>query len=297
MPRLRHFAICVSDLDKSAKFYGDVFGMKRHGREDLSIGSAVYMGDGTINLALLNFVGNQGHDFGDNAEGQIGPNHFGFQVDSMKETQALIEQNGGKFFFDLGDERKGNFERKFKDPEGIIFDISENGWVGTDGRKIKSDPAHAFLDEVLVKPEALAGRIKHFALTVKHLEKQSEFYQKVFGLKFLGYDHQPMGSAIYLSDGITNLALIHPNKPENEIVSGPNHCGFQVTDLKATEGKIDSAGGKFFFDFGDAKHGNFERKFKDHDGVVFDISKHGWTGTDSYIEQKHEDEKTLAPAK
>lgn len=297
MPRLRHFAICVSDLDKSAKFYGDVFGMKRHGREDLSIGSAVYMGDGTINLALLNFVGNQGHDFGDNAEGQIGPNHFGFQVDSMKETQALIEQNGGKFFFDLGDERKGNFERKFKDPEGIIFDISENGWVGTDGRKIKSDPAHAFLDEVLVKPEALAGRIKHFALTVKHLEKQSEFYQTVFGLKFLGYDHQPMGSAIYLSDGITNLALIHPNKPENEIVSGPNHCGFQVTDLKATEGKIDSAGGKFFFDFGDAKHGNFERKFKDHDGVVFDISKHGWTGTDSYIEQKHEDEKTLAPAK
>lgn len=297
MPRLRHFAICVSDLDKSAKFYGDVFGMKRHGREDLSIGSAVYMGDGTINLALLNFVGNQGHDFGDNAEGQTGPNHFGLQVDSMKETQALIERNGGKFFFDLGDERKGNFERKFKDPEGIIFDISENGWVGTDGRKIKSDPAHAFLDEVLVKPEALAGRIKHFALTVKHLEKQSEFYQKVFGLKFLGYDHQPMGSAIYLSDGITNLALIHPNKPENEIVSGPNHCGFQVTDLKATEGKIDNAGGKFFFDFGDAKHGNFERKFKDHDGVVFDISKHGWTGTDSYIEQKHEDEKTLAPAK
>lgn len=297
MPRLRHFAVCVSDLDKSAKFYGDVFGMKRHGREDLSIGSAVYMGDGTINLALLNFVGTKGHDYGDDAKGQIGPNHFGLQVESMKETQALIEANGGKFFFDLGDERKGNFERKFKDPEGIIFDISENGWVGTDSRKIKSDPEHAFLDEVLVRPEALTGRIKHFALTVKNLEKQSEFYQKVFGLKFLGYDHQPMGSAIYLSDGVTNLALIHPNKPENEIVSAPNHCGFQVTDLKATEGRIESAGGKFFFDFGDAKHGNFERKFKDHDGVVFDISKHGWTGTDSYIEQKHEDEKTLAPAK
>jgi len=297
MPRLRHFAVCVSDLDKSAKFYGDVFGMKRHGREDLSIGSAVYMGDGTINLALLNFVGSEGHDFGDSAKGQTGPNHFGFQVESMKDTQALIEQNGGKFFFDLGDERKGNFERKFKDPEGIIFDISENGWVGTDGRKIKSDPAHAFLDEVLVQPEALAGRIKHFALTVRDLEKQSEFYQKVFGLKFLGYDHQPMGSAIYLSDGITNLALIHPAKPDNEIVSGPNHCGFQVDDLKATESRIENAGGKFFFDFGDAKHGNFERKFKDHDGVVFDISRHGWTGTDSYIEQTRSDEKTLAPAK
>ena len=141
----------------AAKFYGDVFGLKRHGREDLSIGSAVYMGDGTINLALLNFKGTKGHDFGDKPEGQIGANHFGFQVENMKDTQALIEANGGKFFFDLGDERKGNFERKFKDPEGIIFDISENGWVGTDSRKIKADREHAFLDETLVKPEAAQG--------------------------------------------------------------------------------------------------------------------------------------------
>ena len=26
----------------------------------------------------------------------------------------------------------------------------------------------------------------------------------------------------------------------------------------------------------------FERKFKDPDGVIFDISKHGWQGTDGY---------------
>ena len=295
MARLRHFAVCVSDLDKSAQFYNSVFGLKRHGREDIAIGSAVYMGDGAINLALLNFKGSEGHDFGDKPQGQTGPNHFGIQVDDMKQTQAVIEANGGKFFFDLGDERKGNFERKFKDPEGIIFDISENGWVGTDSRKIKADPAHAFLDEVLVKPEQLKGRIKHFALTVRNLEKEAEFYQKVFGFKFLGYDHQPMGSAIYLTDGITNLAFIHPNKPDSEIKSAVNHCGFQVADLAATEEGINGAGGAFFFDFGDEKHGNFERKFKDHDGVVFDISKHGWVGTDSYIAKK--DTKAMEPAK
>ena len=44
-----------------------------------------------------------------------------------------IEAAGGKFFFDLGDERSGNFERKFKDPDGVIFDISKHGWQGTDG--------------------------------------------------------------------------------------------------------------------------------------------------------------------
>ena len=55
MARLRHFAVCVNDLDKAAKFYETVFDLKRIAREDLDIGSAIYMSDGTINLALLNF--------------------------------------------------------------------------------------------------------------------------------------------------------------------------------------------------------------------------------------------------
>ena len=60
MARLRHFAVCVSDLDKAAEFYQSVFDLKRIGREDLEIGSAIYMSDGVINLALLNFKGGQG---------------------------------------------------------------------------------------------------------------------------------------------------------------------------------------------------------------------------------------------
>jgi predicted enzyme related to lactoylglutathione lyase len=132
MARLRHFAVCVGDLEKSAKFYEQVFGLKRIEREDLDIGSAIYMSDGVINLALLNFASDKGHD---SKDPKIGANHFGFQVDDAAETQKRIEAAGGKFFFDLGDERKGNFERKFKDPDGVVFDISENGWVGTDGCK------------------------------------------------------------------------------------------------------------------------------------------------------------------
>ena len=137
MARLRHFAVCVKDLDKAAKFYETVFDLKRVGREDLDIGSAIYMSDGVINLALLNFAGKQGSVASDLPEGAsyVGAHHFGFQVDDVAETQRRIEAAGGKFFFDLGDERHGNFERKFKDPDGVIFDISKNGWVGTDGAK------------------------------------------------------------------------------------------------------------------------------------------------------------------
>jgi predicted enzyme related to lactoylglutathione lyase len=133
MARLRHFAICVRDLEKSAKFYEEVFGLQRHGREDLPIGSALYLSDGVVNLALLKFSGAQGNDLSD-PKNAVGSNHFGFQVDDLKATQERIEKAGGVFFFDLGDERKGNFERKMKDPDGIIFDISHHGWVGTDSR-------------------------------------------------------------------------------------------------------------------------------------------------------------------
>jgi predicted enzyme related to lactoylglutathione lyase len=134
MARLRHFAVCVGDLEKSAKFYEHVFGLKRVGDEVIGIGSAIYMSDGVINLALLNFSCAEGNDL-TNPVGHVGANHFGFQVDDLAETQKKIEAMGGKFFFDLGDARKGNFERKFKDPDGVVFDISEHGWLGTDSRK------------------------------------------------------------------------------------------------------------------------------------------------------------------
>lgn len=137
MARLRHIAVVVKDLERAATFYQDVFELRRVGREDLEMGSAVYMTDGVINLALLNFKGSEGHGLDDPAK-FVGAHHFGLQVDDLAETQRRIEAAGGTFFFDLGDERKGNFERKFKDPDGVIFDISRHGWVGTDGYEEKS---------------------------------------------------------------------------------------------------------------------------------------------------------------
>jgi catechol 2,3-dioxygenase-like lactoylglutathione lyase family enzyme len=133
MARLRHFAIVVRDLEKSAKFYEDVFELKRVGQETLDFAAAVYLSDGVINLALLNYFGERGSGLAD-AKAFVGAHHFGFQVEDIGAAQKRIEAAGGKFFFDLGnDPEKVNFERKFKDPDGIIFDISQNGWLGTAG--------------------------------------------------------------------------------------------------------------------------------------------------------------------
>jgi lactoylglutathione lyase len=133
MARLRHFAIVVRDLEKAAKFYEDVFELKRVGQETMDFAAAIYLTDGVINLALLNYFGKRGSGLGD-AKNFVGAHHFGFQVDDLAVTQKRIEERGGSFFFDLGhDAEKENFERKFKDPDGIIFDISRKGWLGATG--------------------------------------------------------------------------------------------------------------------------------------------------------------------
>lgn len=130
MAELRHFAIVVRDQEKSAKFYEQAFGLKRVGREDLGWSSAVYMSDGTVNLALLNFSGAKGSGREDMKD-FVGAHHFGFVVDDVADTQKRVEAAGGTFFMDLGDDtEKENFERKFRDPDGIIIDISKKGWTG-----------------------------------------------------------------------------------------------------------------------------------------------------------------------
>src|SRR5258708_16146706 len=134
MAGLGHFAVCVKDLEKAAQFYANVFDLKRVGREDLEIGSAIYMTDGVINLALLNFSGKAGSKASDIKAGTtiVGAHHFGFQVDDLAETEKRIEANGGQFFFDPRGERPGNFQRKFKDPDRGVFGSLKQGWQGTE---------------------------------------------------------------------------------------------------------------------------------------------------------------------
>ena len=45
--------------------------------------------------------------------------------------EVAIEAPGGSYFFSMGDPSRKNAEFKFKDPEGVVFDISKHGWLGT----------------------------------------------------------------------------------------------------------------------------------------------------------------------
>ena len=128
MAKLRHIAMQVPDLEKAAEFYETVFGMERVARGDTPFGNALMLSDGVINLALLNFP--------DGTEGRIngpdwaGLHHFGFVVDDEDATAKAIEDNGGAYFTKLPDGIPGlQAETKYKDPNGLVFDISSHGWA------------------------------------------------------------------------------------------------------------------------------------------------------------------------
>ena len=127
MARLRHIALVVKDLERSAAFYQAAFGLARSPITESQTAFRIYMSDGVINLALLQYKGETGSGLKDGST-FTGPHHFGFVVDDLEVAGQDIEAAGGVFFFDLGKPGDEGFERKFRDPDGTIFDINTEGW-------------------------------------------------------------------------------------------------------------------------------------------------------------------------
>ena len=54
-PKLRHIALSVDDPFKTAQFFKEALGMEQVGETDSPVARGVYLSDGTICLAILNF--------------------------------------------------------------------------------------------------------------------------------------------------------------------------------------------------------------------------------------------------
>ena len=128
MSKLRHIAITVPDPWKTAEFYMRVFGMKKVGETDWENAKGVYLSDGVINLALLNYKTE--HAAGERGRGFVGVHHFGFWVDDVEASRKVIEAAGGKHWMGEPSDDGGFYEVKFRDPDGLVVDITQNGWTG-----------------------------------------------------------------------------------------------------------------------------------------------------------------------
>jgi methylmalonyl-CoA/ethylmalonyl-CoA epimerase len=129
MAKLRHIAFSVPDPWRSAKFYCDALGMNVVGEANSATATGVYLSDGTISLALLKYrtdeaAGERGKDY-------VGVHHVGFWVDDLGAQSRRVEANGAQLFLDVPAAKTTEYyEKKYRDPDGIIFDITHSSWKG-----------------------------------------------------------------------------------------------------------------------------------------------------------------------
>jgi catechol 2,3-dioxygenase-like lactoylglutathione lyase family enzyme len=141
MAQIRHIAIQTQDEEATRRFYVENFGLKVAGRIDSPRTSGYYLTDGHINLAVLRFK-NDVVAGAERGKGWSGIHHIGFQVESLEETAAKLEQSGtARPREDInaalgigavgGQAGHGNVEVRYAGPDNVNFDISQSGWVGT----------------------------------------------------------------------------------------------------------------------------------------------------------------------
>ncbi|HEY5349551.1 MAG TPA: VOC family protein [Candidatus Lustribacter sp.] len=129
MAKLRHIAISVKDPEACAQFFEGAFGMWRAGNAMRGI----YMTDGVVNVALLNFSDETvaGHEDRPGIQGLI---HFGMWVEDLAASDAAISEAGGKYLTGRQEGETTNpnvyYEVKYTTPEGFVFDITQTGWRG-----------------------------------------------------------------------------------------------------------------------------------------------------------------------
>ena len=128
MAQIKHIAIRTYDVEKTAAFYKDAFGL-----EQVGVGqSGIYLTDGHLNIAILSF-----RSVVEGETMKLGVDHIGFQVDDVDAAVARIKQFGGKSLDHRNEVSAGDpaqpqsyFEVKCIGPEDQIIDVSNAGWVG-----------------------------------------------------------------------------------------------------------------------------------------------------------------------
>jgi methylmalonyl-CoA/ethylmalonyl-CoA epimerase len=128
MARIKHIAIRTRDVEKTAAFYRQAFGLEQVGLGQ----NGVYLTDGFINIAILTFQpGDDGEPL------RLGIDHMGFQVDDVDVTLANINGCGGKSLSGRSEVHptdpshpQSYYEIKCVGPDEQVIDISRTGWVG-----------------------------------------------------------------------------------------------------------------------------------------------------------------------
>jgi len=122
--KLRHIALSVRNVAETQKFFEEAFGMTKAGDAQ----NGIHMTDGTINVALL---AKNGKVPGLGVEPYYGVMHFGMWVDDLAQAEEQVKSAGAVHFQGRAPNTPNSYyEVKYRDPDGIVFDITASGWKG-----------------------------------------------------------------------------------------------------------------------------------------------------------------------
>jgi lactoylglutathione lyase len=116
------------------------------------------------------------------------------------------------------------------------------------------------------------AKLRHVALIVEDPEVSAKFFEQAFDMKRAGTARR----GIYMSDGVINVALLKKESDKEKI--GIYHFGMWVDDLDAAEKKVVAAGGEYLAGRPTSANSFYEAKYRNPDGVVFDLTHTGWAG-------------------
>ena len=130
MARIKHIAIRTGDVQATAAFYKEAFGLQQVGLGQ----NGIYLSDGHLNIAILKYERNP-----DGTPRRLGVDHVGFQVDDVDAAVAKIQTLKGKSLTDKAEVNptdpsrpQSYYEIKCVGPDNQVIDVSSVGWVGTD---------------------------------------------------------------------------------------------------------------------------------------------------------------------
>jgi lactoylglutathione lyase len=116
------------------------------------------------------------------------------------------------------------------------------------------------------------AKLRHIAIVVQDPEQSAKFFETAFDMKVVGNARR----GLYVSDGVMNVALLKVESEDERL--GVTHFGMWVDDLDASEKKVVDAGGTYLSGRPTSPHSFYEAKYRNPDGVVFDLTHNGWAG-------------------
>ncbi|MBK8669161.1 MAG: VOC family protein [Saprospiraceae bacterium] len=116
---LHHFALAVSQLEKSLTFYHDILGLSILSRPDFDFdGAWLYCG----NDISLHLIVNENIQVALSDSRQL---HFAFSVNDVYQTKKQLMSKGVEIVKDIQSRPDGVLQLFIKDPDGYFIELTE----------------------------------------------------------------------------------------------------------------------------------------------------------------------------